>query len=84
MELKYFNNYYKNSSGDNVESLADKGPGIYTVVKITKPCSKFYQLGIVPGSKIIVISNDEDPIIARVGNCKIAIGRGLAKFIMVE
>ena len=66
-----------------MESLADKGPGIYTVVKITKPCSKFYQLGIVPGSKIMVISNDKGPIIVRVGNCKIAIGRGLARHIIV-
>jgi len=67
-----------------VESLADKGPGTYTVVKITRPCSKFYHLGIVPGSKITVISNDRGPIIARVGNCKIALGRGLARFIIVE
>lgn len=67
-----------------MDSLADKGPGIYTVVKITKPCNKFYQLGIVPGSKIMVISNDRDPIIVRVGNCKIALGRGLARFIIVE
>jgi len=68
----------------DVDTLADKGPGIYTVVKITKPCSKFYQLGIVPGSKIMVISNDRGPIIARVGNCKIALGRGLARYIIVK
>ncbi|WP_421077968.1 FeoA family protein [Methanothermococcus sp. Ax23] len=68
-----------------MESLLSKSPGTYTVVKIASPCKKFHELGIIPGSKITVISsNKRGPILVRIGNCKIAIGRGMANSILVE
>lgn len=68
-----------------MESLLDKSPGTYTIVKITKPCNKFHELGLIPGSKITVISSyDRGPMIIRIGNSKIAIGRGMASSILVE
>ncbi|AEH06387.1 FeoA family protein [Methanothermococcus okinawensis] len=68
-----------------MESLSNKNPGTYTVVKIIRPCNKFHELGIIPGSKITVISsNKRGPLLIRIGNCKMAIGRGMADAILVE
>lgn len=66
------------------DSLADKKLGTYTVKEIKSACNKLYNLGIVPGARITVISNDRGPIIVRVGNCKLAMGRGMARSIIVE
>jgi len=46
--------------------------------------SRLYGLGIFPGEKIKVIKNDRGPILLKVGNTKLAIGRGEAKKILVE
>ena len=46
--------------------------------------SRLYGLGIFPGEKIKVIKNDQGPILLKVGNTKLAIGRGEAKKILVE
>ncbi len=68
-----------------MECILNKSPGTYTIVKITKPCNKFNELGLIPGSKITLISqNNRGPILIRLGNSKIAIGRGMASAIMVE
>ncbi|WP_292459946.1 FeoA family protein [Methanothermococcus sp.] len=68
-----------------MDNLLNKNPGTYTVVKINTPCKKLYELGIIPGSKITVISsNKRGPILVRIGNSKIAIGRGMAGAILVE
>ncbi|WP_018154480.1 MULTISPECIES: FeoA family protein [Methanothermococcus] len=68
-----------------MKSLLEMGPGSYTIVKIDKHCRRFYELGIVPGSRITVISsNQRGPILVRIGNSKIALGRGMARAIFVE
>jgi len=46
--------------------------------------SRLYGLGIFPGEKVKVIKNDRGPILLKVGNTKLAIGRGEAKKILVE
>ncbi len=46
--------------------------------------SRLYGLGIFPGEKIKVIHNSQGPIIIRVGNTKLAIGKGQASKILVE
>ncbi|ABR55460.1 FeoA family protein [Methanococcus vannielii SB] len=68
-----------------MESILQKNPGSYMVLKVEGSCRKFYELGIIPGSKITIISkNNQGPILIRVGNSKIAIGRGMARSIFVE
>ena len=68
-----------------MESLLNKSPGTYTIVKIMSPCKKFHELGLIPGSKITVISSHKrGPMIIRIGNSKMAIGRGMASSILVE
>ena len=46
--------------------------------------SRLYGLGIFPGEKIKVVKNNQGPILVKVGNTKLAIGRGEAKKILVE
>jgi len=65
-------------------SLADKKPGTYVIKEIRGEYKKLYDLRIVPGTRITVISNDEGPLIVRVGNCKMAMGRDIARSIIVE
>ena len=64
--------------------LANKKLGTYTVKEIRSTSNRLYNLGIVPGARITVISNDRGPIIIRVGNSKLAMGRGMARAIIVE
>uniref|UniRef100_A9A692 FeoA family protein n=1 Tax=Methanococcus maripaludis (strain C6 / ATCC BAA-1332) TaxID=444158 RepID=A9A692_METM6 len=68
-----------------MENLLHKDPGSYMVVKVEGPCRRFYELGILPGCKITLISrNDRGPVLIRVGNSKVALGRGMAQSIFVE
>ncbi|MEM1702034.1 MAG: FeoA family protein [Desulfurococcaceae archaeon] len=46
---------------------------------------RLYQLGITPGAVLEVIANNaHGPVIVRVGDTEVAIGRGIAKRIFVE
>jgi len=67
-----------------MENLADKKPGTYLIKRIIGEYKKLYDLRIVPGTRITVISNEKGPIIVKVGNCKIAMGRDIARSIIVE
>ncbi|AEF96036.1 FeoA family protein [Methanotorris igneus] len=71
-----------------METLLDKKPGVYVVKDILggHGCKqRFYELGICPGKRITLInSGDCGPILVRVGNTKIALGRGMASKIVVE
>jgi len=67
-----------------MESLADKKPGTYVIKEIRGEYKKLYDLMIVPGTRITVIANENEPILVKVGNCKIAMGRDIAKSIIVE
>jgi ferrous iron transport protein A len=67
-----------------VESLSNKSPGIYTVVNIDGDFKKLFELGIIMGSKITIISSNINPMVIRVGNSKIAIGKEIANYIFVE
>lgn len=64
--------------------LVDKKPGTYVVRDIIGEYKKLYDLMIVPGTRITVISNEKEPIIVKVGNCKIAMGKNIARSIIVE
>ncbi|MBA2862754.1 FeoA family protein [Methanococcus maripaludis] len=68
-----------------MENLLHKDPGSYIVVKVEGHCRRFYELGILPGCKITLISKtDRGPVLIRVGNSKVALGRGMAESIFVE
>ncbi|UXM84326.1 FeoA family protein [Methanococcus aeolicus] len=67
-----------------VESLSNKSPGTYTVLNMNGDFKKLCELGIRIGSKITIISSNIDPMIIRVGNSKIAIGKEIANYILVE
>lgn len=68
-----------------MEPLTNKKPGIYLVVDVPKKCRKLHELGIMPGSKIMLIScYDRGPVIVRVNNTQMALGRGIASSIMVK
>ncbi|AVB75768.1 ferrous iron transport protein A [Methanococcus maripaludis] len=68
-----------------MENLLLKDPGSYMVVKVEGHCRKFYELGILPGCKITLISRtNRGPVLIRVGNSKVALGRGMAESIFVE
>lgn len=68
-----------------MENLLQKNPGSYLILKVEGHCRRFYELGIIPGSKITLISgNNRGPVLIRVGNSKIALGRGMAESIFVE
>jgi len=68
-----------------MENLLQKNPGSYLILKVEGHCRRFYELGIIPGSKITLISgNTRGPVLIRVGNSKIALGRGMAESIFVE
>lgn len=46
---------------------------------------RLYQLGVLPGAKLEVVFNrGRGPLIVRVGNAEISIGRGLARRITVR
>jgi ferrous iron transport protein A len=46
--------------------------------------SKFFNMGLVPGLKITVISKNSGPIVLKVRDFRLALGRGMAEKIMVE
>lgn len=46
---------------------------------------RLYYMGIIPGSEVqVVVNNGHGPIIVKVKDIEISIGRGLAKRIFVE
>lgn len=46
---------------------------------------RMYQLGVFPGVEVEVVYNDgRGPIVLRVGDSEIVVGRGLARRIIVE
>jgi ferrous iron transport protein A len=46
---------------------------------------RLYQMGIVPGSKLEVVFNKGvGPVVVRVGDTEVSIGRGIAKKILVK
>jgi ferrous iron transport protein A len=45
---------------------------------------RLMELGVVPGAVIRVVSNSAGPIVIEVGSARFAIGRGLARRIVVE
>ncbi|MBW2545184.1 MAG: ferrous iron transport protein A [Deltaproteobacteria bacterium] len=48
-------------------------------------CARLTSMGLVPGSEIeIVKSGDPGPFIVTAGNCRLAIGTGMAAKIMVR
>ncbi|HID47642.1 MAG TPA: ferrous iron transport protein A [Methanothermococcus okinawensis] len=67
-----------------MESLADKKPGIYVIKEIVGKYKKLYDLGILAGRRITVISNDRGPMIVKVNNSKIAMGKDIGRCIVVE
>ncbi|MBP2173136.1 FeoA family protein [Methanococcus voltae] len=68
-----------------MESILSKNPGSYTVLEVNGgACRKFYELGIIPGCKLTVLNKSQGPLLVRIGNSKIAIGRGMADKILVK
>jgi len=67
-----------------VDSLADKRPGTYVIKEVKGEYKKLHDLMIVPGARITVISNEKEPMIVKVGNCKMAMGRDIGRSIIVE
>ncbi|EHP88805.1 FeoA family protein [Methanotorris formicicus] len=71
-----------------MENLLNKKPGVYVVKDILGGHGrkmKFYELGIYPGKKIKSINfGNKGPILVKVGNTKIALGRGMVSKIFVE
>ncbi len=45
---------------------------------------RLFEMGIVPGSVVEVVANNRGPILIRVRGVTLAIGRGMAKKILVE
>lgn len=46
---------------------------------------RLYQLGIMPGAEIeVIVNNTHGPVIVRVKDTEVAIGRGIARRIMVK
>lgn len=63
--------------------------GLRVVVKdidqLGSICGRLYNLGILPGVELeVVVNNGRGPIIVRVRGDEIALGRGLARKILVE
>jgi ferrous iron transport protein A len=46
--------------------------------------SKLYSMGLVPGTKLIVLGNRGGPIMIAVNDTRLALGFGMAKRVMVE
>jgi len=47
-------------------------------------CMKLKEMGFVDGMNIKVMRNDRGPIIVKVGESRIILGRGMANKVMVE
>ena len=46
---------------------------------------RLYQMGIVPGSKLVVLLNrGRGPLIVKVGEVEVSLGRGIARRILVK
>ena len=45
---------------------------------------KMMEMGFNRGAEIIIVSNNNGPIIVRVGESRVALGRGMAQKIMVK
>jgi len=46
--------------------------------------SRLMQMGLIPGSIVEILNNNAGPVIVRVRGITIALGRGMAKKILVE
>jgi len=66
--------------------LAKEGSKV--VVQEVKGCGwarRLYQMGIVPGSRVEVVFNrGYGPVVIRVGESEVSIGRGIARRILVK
>ncbi len=71
-----------------IKYLSQIPSGKEVIIKDVLGCQGFkhrlYGLGIFPGEKVLVFKNDRGPIILKVGNTKLALGRGQAQKILVE
>ena len=67
-----------------MSTLANIKPGTYVIKEIRGEYKKLYDLMIVPGTRITVITNDNEPMLVKIGNCKIAMGKDIARSIIVE
>lgn len=47
-------------------------------------CKKLKEMGFVDGTKLKIMRNDKGPIIVKIGESRIILGRGMANKIMVE
>lgn len=57
----------------------------YSSEKNRRYMIRIEEIGIRPGKEIVVINNNgKGPLLIKVGNCRLAIGRGLANKIMVR
>lgn len=58
-----------------------------TIKEISGCCSakkRLYELGLNKGTQVKMVKNDLGPIILNVSGFKLALGRGLAKKIIIE
>ncbi len=47
-------------------------------------CKKLMEMGVNKGSVIEMVRNDSGPLIIRVGESRLALGRGMAQKVMVR
>lgn len=67
--------YIKPGSRVRIINILHQGGWVY----------RMYQLGVFPGVEVEVVYNDgRGPIVLRVGDSEIVVGRGLARRIIVE
>ena len=45
---------------------------------------RLYEMGLYPGTKLVMVKNDVGPVILSLAGNRIALGRGLAQKILVE
>lgn len=70
--------------------LLDLQPGelarVAEIIKGEKAQNRLYEIGLVPGALIEVISRHpfHGPLVLRLGNAEFALGRNLARMVEVE
>ncbi|MFU2158654.1 MULTISPECIES: FeoA family protein [Caldisericum] len=42
------------------------------------------EIGVIPGVKVLIVSNSGGPIVIGIGNMRLALGRGIASKIIVR
>ncbi|MBP2172045.1 FeoA family protein [Methanococcus voltae] len=87
----YFGSPIKSNETDELEKLADKSVGKYTILKVdnnaetNSSCRKLSELGIITGKRVKIVINDKKgPLTVVVGNTKVAISRKIANNIYVN